>query len=479
MTAQPLPEDRQFLALLATTLAEEHDYEADVEGTMPAGLRGLLFRNGPGRFDRGGARKRHLLDGDGMVQRFAFADGRVRYRNRFVRTIKYAEEEAAGIARFPTWSTRAPGGMLANMGTARIRSQAGITVFPVAGRLLAWDEIGLPWALEPDTLATLGEAEVAGPVASSVRGGQMALKAHARFDASSGHWTLLGIGYGRTMTAHVIVLDRGGRLLAHHAHQLPRQVYLHDFLATDSHVVLLLHPAVLAPLPFVLGLASFSDCLSWRPADGMLVAVIDKAGGEPLLLEAPAAFSWHGLNAYRDGGAVVADWIGFDAPDHFIGEDAALAAVMDGRLGQAAAHGTARRTVIDLGGRRLRHEVVADGNFEFPSVHPRRSCHRHRYGHVTSAAAGDIFADGIARIDTDTGEVRAFHFGRGVHVGEPVVAPGGNESGWLLAQCLDGASRRTFLAIFNSDGVEDGPVARVWLRHSVPASFHGCWMPMP
>src|SRR5512142_3043014 len=80
--------DRPWLGL-ATSLHEEHDYAGPVEGRLPAELRGTLYRNGPGLFDRGGLRKRTLLDGDGMVQSFCFHKEGVRYRNRFVRTPKF------------------------------------------------------------------------------------------------------------------------------------------------------------------------------------------------------------------------------------------------------------------------------------------------------------------------------------------------------------------------------------------------------
>src|SRR6266516_4022656 len=118
---------------LATSLREEHAYRAEVEGKLPVELRGTLYRNGPGLFDRGGLRKRNLLDGDGMVQAFRFDDGGVHYRNRFVRTAKF-------------W------------GAGRIKSQAGVTVYLWRDRLYAFDEMGLPWELDPATLDTVGES---------------------------------------------------------------------------------------------------------------------------------------------------------------------------------------------------------------------------------------------------------------------------------------------------------------------------------
>src|SRR5690606_16163612 len=152
----PLSADESWLMGLATSMTNEHDYMPQVEGTLPAGLRGTLYRNGPGRFDLGGHRKRHLLDGDGMIQAFRFEDGRVHYRNRFVQTRKFIKEQAAGRFLLPTWTTRAPGGLRRNAGN-RIQSQAGVTTLVKNGCLYAFDEVGLPWGLNPDTLETLGE----------------------------------------------------------------------------------------------------------------------------------------------------------------------------------------------------------------------------------------------------------------------------------------------------------------------------------
>jgi len=59
---------------LARSLAEERACAPRVEGTIPAGLRGTLYRNGPGLFDRGGRRRRALLDGEGLVQAFRFGE---------------------------------------------------------------------------------------------------------------------------------------------------------------------------------------------------------------------------------------------------------------------------------------------------------------------------------------------------------------------------------------------------------------------
>ncbi len=50
----------------AESLPQEKDYLPAIEGKIPQGLEGTLYRNGAGLFDRAGYRKKCLLDGDGL-----------------------------------------------------------------------------------------------------------------------------------------------------------------------------------------------------------------------------------------------------------------------------------------------------------------------------------------------------------------------------------------------------------------------------
>src|ERR1700724_2012114 len=68
----------------------------EVRGKLPPWLRGTCYWNGPARFQRGGLRYRHWLDGDGMVTALSFdGEGRVHGANRFVRSAQCTAEEEA------------------------------------------------------------------------------------------------------------------------------------------------------------------------------------------------------------------------------------------------------------------------------------------------------------------------------------------------------------------------------------------------
>lgn len=228
---------RPYLGL-ATTLREEPHYQPLVEGTVPWELYGgTLYRNGPGLFDRAGQRKRNLLDGDGLVQSLRFDEQGAQYRARFVRTEKFVEEQAAGRFIYPSWSTQAPGGFWGNvLAVGRMKSQAGITVFPWQGRLYAFDECALPYELDPETLETTGISSLGLPREQSI------YAAHAKFDAATGEWVHFGIEYGPAARIHITIFQPDGRLKLHRTLAMPRYVYMHDWFVSERYLIFVLHP---------------------------------------------------------------------------------------------------------------------------------------------------------------------------------------------------------------------------------------------
>jgi all-trans-8'-apo-beta-carotenal 15,15'-oxygenase len=338
--------------------------------------------------------------------------------------------------------------------------------------------VSVPYTLDPATLATTGTAD---PCAAA--DGPASYKAHTKTDGESGRWILVGGRGQRNPDLHVVVNDAAGKPVAHASAPNPRSgyTYYHDFFWTGREVVFHLQPAFLSPVPVLLGTRTFVDSLSWRPEQGGKLLVIDPAGDRaPLTLDAPPVWMWHALNAHRSGNTIVADFVGYEAPDHFLGPDATFRTIMQGREGVARAAGHLRRFTIDLATKQTRLETIADGHYEFPIVPPSLIGRRHRYGYV---ASGDLsrswYHDGLARIDVESGRRREFRFGDGHYVGEPVFAPDpasrDEDGGWLLCEVLERRSEKSQLAVFDARHLEDGPVAHVHLRSHLPISFHGWW----
>lgn len=482
-----LAENPHAFAGLATSLPEEHDYMPRVEGRLPEDLEGSLYRNGPGLFDRGGKRKRMLLDGDGMIQAFDFSQGRVRFRNRFVATPKYLDEKAADAFLYGTWSTMAPGGPLANALMRKMRSQAGVSVMRRGEKLYAFDESTLPVELDPVTLDTRG------PSALGLEEGASTYAAHYKIDGRNGDWLNFGVEYGRVAKIHVTIFDRTGALKSHRVIPMPRMLYLHDWLVSERHLIFVLHPAEITSnglLGMMAGIHPLADAIHWNPKAANLIMVVSReSNAAPRFFEAAPTMMWHALNAFEADGTIIADLISAPLPAGPILAGSAAFEVMQGKQpSELPAPNFLRRYEIDLERNTLHESVLAsEDSYELPFVNPHHACHRHRFGYMTrKGQAPSMFSSSVARVDTVSGEVATFDFGAGKFCGEPVFVPkpdmvydpvAPHEPGYLLTEVYDGHAKKSFLAVLLADRLQEGPVATVHLNHHVPVNFHGYWHP--
>ena len=463
------------LALASSAVGEFHD-KLKVVGALPKSIEGTLYRNGPGLFDRGGRRKLCLLDGDGMVQAFTIKNGEVTYRNRFVRTQKFVEEERAGEFLHPSWTTQAPGGFWRNLVAGRYPNQAGITVVHRNGRLFAFDEYKMPYEIDPKTLETIGLKNLGLSSVGTV------VSAHSKIDQRNGDWIFFGLEYGKDVILHLTILNSAGKLKNHQKAKLPRYTYLHDFFVTNNHVLLNLHPVELDLMSLLSARQSMVAALRWREELGNQVLVFKRDGqGAYQNFEAPPSWMWHSMNAYEPkDGQLVVDFVGYDFPDHLLGPNPALMAIMKGERVLMKNHGTLRRYLIDLKSRRLRHEILDGGNFEFPYVDPAVVGRSYRYGYAAEILRDDVFYNALVRFDLVRGTREVFDFGVGRYCSEPIFVPNrsgrGEGDGWVLVQGHDGVKRKGFLAVFDAQRVDDGPLAMCELNHAFPLSFHGCWV---
>ncbi len=279
---------------------------AAARGAIPAELSGTLYRNGPGRLERGGHWVHHPFDGDGMVTALRFADGGVRLSNRFVRTEGWLAEEKAGTVLYRgVFGTPKPGGPLANAFDLRLKNIANTHVVRLGDQLLALWEASSPHALDPLSLETRGLTLLDGVL----KPGE-AFSAHPRFDP--GHhgaprMVTFGVKAGPRSTVRLMEFAAdgpgAGTLLADSSHSFAGFAFLHDFAITPNWAVFLQNAIDFNPLPYVFGRRGAAQCLKSRPGARGQFWLIPRqdgafAGQEPRLLEAPEGFVFHHLNAW-------------------------------------------------------------------------------------------------------------------------------------------------------------------------------------
>ena len=467
---------------MALSAEGEFGYEADLEGQVPKSLHGVLYRNGPGLYDRGKMRKRCLIDGDGMIQMFRIENGRVFYQNRFVRTKKYLDEEKAGRFIYPTFTTQAPGGFLKNLGGVSLANQAGVTVVFRNDRLYAFDEYQNPYELNPQTLETVGLSYL------GLEPGFTVVSAHNKIDPKNSEWVFFGIKPGRKSQLYLTILDADDRLKWHRKYVLSRYNYTHDFFMTPNYLVFSFHPAFTNLLYFLTGRNSVAGSLTWQPEKQNVILVFKRESSEdPKIMQTEAFWMWHTINAFEADGKIIADFIGYDKPDHFIGNDPRLFAVMQARSGDYLGKGRVKRMVIDpAAGLVENQKTIADGMYGFPHINRLYTGLNYRYAYAIKMVADTHLFDGITRIDIETGDEDMFSFGAGVYTSEPVFAPkdaqrtigqSASDQGWLLVQIYDSHRRKSGLAVFDASRIDEGPLAIGWLQHRMPMGFHGTWQP--
>lgn len=171
-----------------------HDLE--VTGEIPADIDGTFFRIQPDhRFPPLYESDIHF-NGDGNVTAIRLSKGRAHFRQRYVHTDRYEHESKHGKALFgkyrnPYTDNEAVNGV--------IRTAANTNIFFWRGMLLATKEDGPAYAMDPDTLETIGRYDWEGQVLSPT------MTAHPKFDPKTGEM----VCYGYEVSTQLLTLTAG------------------------------------------------------------------------------------------------------------------------------------------------------------------------------------------------------------------------------------------------------------------------------
>ena len=335
--SKPFPTDDPFLRGYYAPLHMECDApNLPISGEWPKNLNGRLYRNGPNpQFAPRGPY--HWFAGDGMLHAFHVEDGRVAYRNRWVRTPKWELEHAEGE------------GLSGAFGNPRFSDprvvQLGSTVANTnvvwhAGRLLALEEAHAPFEVDPVTLAPKGYhdfgAKLVGP-----------MTAHPKLDASNGEMVFFAYAAkGRfTPDLSLHVVDREGTLQRSQWFQAPYPSMVHDFVVTRDWIVLPIFPLTGSMDRAMKGLPPFA----WEPDKGTHVALVPRGGSVDQVrwFSADPCYVFHPMNAYdTPDGKVVCDMMKYPVAPLFPAPDGRAASGAPPRPGWCAGPSTRRAPPI-------------------------------------------------------------------------------------------------------------------------------------
>lgn len=447
-------------------VADELDVAScSVTGEVPEGLRGSFVRNGPNpMFEPLG--RYHMFDGDGMLHGVTFDDGRVSYRNRWIRSRGLGAEVAhersiypglGDVMNFPDRSLTGDAGPVKNPANTHIISHAG--------RYLALWEGGLPTEVTA-SLDTVGEYDFDGRLKGS-------MTAHPRLDPRTGEMFFFAYSLFAPYLRYYVV-DADGALVHDVDIDLPAPVMMHDFVITEHHAVFLDSPIV-----FNMDSLGEGPMVSWRPENGTRIGVMPRTGdaSDVVWHEIDAGHVQHFWNGWVDGDRIEFTGSRFEAPDFGIDPNAPLD---ESTASPVAPHPA--RFWVDLAQGTAGWEQVDDLGGDFNRINDAYNGVRTRFGYMAAMVGADRSIgdfDTIVKYDARTGARTEWYGGGQAHVGESVFAadPSGDDedSGWLVNAVYDDVRDATDVVVLDATDVAAGPIATVHLPRRIPFGFHANW----
>ncbi|HEY3890121.1 MAG TPA: carotenoid oxygenase family protein [Caulobacteraceae bacterium] len=438
----------------------EDDFDLEIAGQIPAGIRGAFYRNGPNpQFEPRG--NYHWFTGDGMIHGFFVEDGRVRYRNRYVRTPKWEIENSAGKALFGGFDPRAADPSVA----AKDGGVANTNIVWHAGRLLALEEGHKPFELDPITLDSRGYLDdYAGRVT-----------AHPKIDPKTGEMVWFGYGVGDMPLSNTVsygVTDAAGKVVRRDDFEAPFSSMVHDFLVTDRYALFPILPLTGDLQRAMQG----GPAYAWEPEKGSHVGVMARDAGVETMrwFTTDACYVFHPMNAWEEGDKIFADVMEYPSAPLFPNVDGTMNERPSARL---------MRWTFDLGGasNTIGREAIDDLDGEFPRFDERYAglAYRHGWFAANHGNPDSVRFDSVAHIDLKTGRRQVYDFGSGDSPGEPIFIPRAADAtegdGWVIAVVYRAAEDVSDFVVFDAQAVAAGPIASAKLPRRVPFGFHGNW----
>ena len=435
-----------------------------IEGEIPPSLNGTLYRNGPGRLERGGISVGHWFDGDGAILAVHFTGDNASAVYRYVQTEGFKEEANAGKLLYGNYGMTAPGAVW-NQWFKPIKNAANTSVLALPDKLLALWEGDNPHALDLHNLDTFGKDDLDG------LDGGLAYSAHPKVDSETGEIFNFGVSVGLTATLNVYKSDATGKIIKKAAHQLDGVPLLHDFVLAGGYLIFLIPPVRLNLLMPAVGLSCYSDALEWQPSKGTQILVCDRDLNIVSRSETEPWFQWHFSNGYiDDSGAVIVDIASYEdfQTNQYLKE------VPTGETHTASQSKLARVSLNPQSGKVSNIETLFDRHCEFPIVPQQNVGKYSRYTYLSTVKEGtDIskeILNSIARFDCKTDTITEANFGENRYPSEPIYA-----NGFILTVVYDGDSDCSELWIFDADKLDEKPVCKLSLPSVIPPGFHGCW----
>ena len=418
--------------------------DLEVKGEVPKEINGLYIRNGMN--PRSGFSD-HWFFGNGMLHGFNFEDGKVSYKNRYVRT-PYYEKDLDIIGSFGDLSA----------------SPANTHIIKHADKFLALEEAHLPWEVD-ENLETKGAYDFNGKLKG-------AMTAHPRTCPKTGE--LLFFSYSVMSEPYLTYyrVNPAGKLVQIEPIELPRAVMMHDWNVTENYVVFMDLP-IISDMNLAVETGS---PFGFKPEFGARLGVMPREGSNSDVrwFDIDPCYVFHPLNSYEEGNKIIL---------HVCRQQEAMVGGFQDIYGGETTVARLWKWTIDLELGSVKEEQIDDAPCDFPRIDDRRIGFKNDYGYFTTLET-DVESLTIGRhllkYDLVNGKRLTHDLGENVTGGEALFVPrtanSSEDDGWVISLAYEAETDRSKLLIINSQDFESAPVAEIYAPQRVPNGAHGSWV---
>lgn len=304
--------------------------EIQVTGSLPSWLRGSFYKVGNGKFDLpGGFTFNHAFDGFAIVYHYDIANGKVKYRSRYLDSDAYVKGLDVGKPLYTEFGTRSypdPNKKLfarvfSSLVPGDLTDNNCVNIFQLRGKLFVASETCFIRELNRETLTSVCKADLNKAVGINLATSHF-LEDHDGTSYNVATSFTTGLKY------HVLKIPpmpntelvnsdplKGCEIIA----TVPSSwktcfSYNHSFGMSEKYIVLIEQPLLAHSIKLLASQVqgkALKDCLGWEPTEKTRFILIEKQSGKvlPTKYVGPPFFFYHIINAYDEDGYVVFDII--------------------------------------------------------------------------------------------------------------------------------------------------------------------------
>ncbi|PMD29492.1 carotenoid oxygenase [Hyaloscypha variabilis F] len=295
--AQAYPDRPQFSGFMKPCRFEGELQNLEVTtGKIPLEIDGTFYRVMPDPQLPPFIEDDVWFNGDGNISAFRIRSGRCHFKQRYVRTEKFVRERQAQRALIGRYRNKYTDAV-----EFKIRSTANTNIVYFNGRLLACKEDSPPYAVNAETLETIGLEDFDGQLPS------LTFTAHPKLDPVTKEFICFGYEAKGDGTPDIYYFSIGpdGKFLESVWLVAPVVAMIHDFAVTENWIIFPIIPLTAD----VERMKNGGEHWQWTPDIPFYIGVLPRHGakGEDVKwFRAPNAFAGHTANAFeKPDGSIV------------------------------------------------------------------------------------------------------------------------------------------------------------------------------